>query len=89
MTHDPARPTIADQRAVLAAARAVILGADPAAHEAAAAGACPACTTLAAISFGFALAASVAGETLVSETLRLRLLAAVNTAQAELDAFPN
>jgi hypothetical protein len=89
--HDHARPGIPEQRAALAVARAVILGADADAHEAATVdGACPACTTIAAISFGFALAATIAGETgLMSQAMRLRLLAAVNATQAELDTGLN
>jgi hypothetical protein len=89
--HDHARPGIPEQRAALAVARAVILGADTDAHEAAAVdGACPACTTIAGISFGFAVAATIAGETgLMSQAMRLRLLAAVKATQAELDTGLN
>lgn len=89
--HDHARPGVPEQRAVLAVARAVILGADADAHEAAAAdGTCPACTTLAGISFGFAVAATFAGETgLMSQAMRLRLLAAVKATEQELDSGLN
>ena len=90
-THDHARPGIPEQRATLAAARAIILGADADAHEAAAAdGACPACTVIAAISFGFALAATIAGETgLMSQTMRLQLLAAVDSTESALRSAGN
>ena len=90
MTHDHARPAIADQRAVLATARAV-LAADPdAAHQAAGSGSCDACTVVAALQLGFALVAQFTGERMfVSEGLRLQLLAAVDATQQELDAAPN
>jgi hypothetical protein len=89
--HDHARPGIAEQRAALATARAIILGADADAHEAATAGgACPACTAIAGISLGFAVAASMAGETgLMSQAMRLSLLAWVKATQAELDTGLN
>jgi hypothetical protein len=86
------RPSLADQRAVLAAARAV-LAADPdAAHQAAESGSCAACTVVAALQLGFALAASLTtGEpfTAYGSQLHARLLAAVSTAQAELRAAQN
>ena len=88
--HDHARPGQADLRAVLNTARAILTGDDQAAHQAAAAGTCPACTTVAATSFGFSLAATLAGEQLgVSRQLAAAMLAAVQAAQAELDAAPN
>lgn len=87
--HDHARPGITDMRAALGTARAV-LGADPdAAHEAAGAGSCPACTVVSAVQFGFALAASLTGQEFVTGQLLARLLAAVDAAQRELDTGSN
>lgn len=88
--HDHARPGLADQRATLAVARAV-LNADPdAAHQAAGTGSCEACTVIAAAQFGFALVAQFTGQRMfVSEGLRVQLLAVVDAAQRELDAGPN
>ena len=84
------RPGITEQRAVLATARA-ILALDPdAAHEAAGSGSCPECTVVAAVSFGFSLAASARGEMIgLSEELAARLAAVIAEAQAELDASAN
>jgi hypothetical protein len=82
---DNHRPSPADMRAVLATARAILLAEDEAAHDAASAGTCAACTTMAAVSFGFALASTMAGEkTGVSPQLARVMLAAVNAAEAEL-----
>lgn len=89
MTHDPGRPAVADQRAVLATARAVLDGDPDTAHQAAASGSCPECTVICAVQLGFALAASLTGETFVSEPLRRQLLAAVDAAERELRAAPN
>ena len=88
---DHALPGIADQRAVLATARAMLADASPdVIHDEAAAGACPVCTAVAAVSFGFALVASAAGEmTGLSEPLRRRLLKAIGAAQQELDSGAN
>ncbi len=90
MTCDHARPDLADQRASLAVARAV-LNADPgAAHQAAGTGSCEACTVIAALQLGFALVAQFTGQRmLVSEGLRVQLLAVVDATQAELDAAAN
>jgi hypothetical protein len=71
-------------RAVLATARAVLLADDQAAHQAAETGDCAACTVMAAVSFGFALASELAGEKFVSQTMARVMLAAVDTADAEL-----
>jgi hypothetical protein len=90
--HDPARPAIADQRATLAAARAILASDPDAAHQAAESGSCPACTVIASLQLGFALAAATAtGEPFVTPggQLHARLLAAINTAQRELDSAPN
>ena len=87
--HDHAHPDVSAQRAVLATARAV-LDADPdAAHDAAGAGSCEACTVVCAIQFAFAVGTSVAGEPFVSERLRTRLLGLVDVAERELRAAPN
>lgn len=86
--HD--RPSRADQQAVLATARA-ILGSDPAAaHQAAGTGSCQACTVIAAMQLGYALVAEFLGERMfVSEPLRLKLAAAIDATQAELDSSAN
>src|SRR5690242_17091911 len=57
------RPGVAEQRAVLRVNRAVLL--DPgtdAAHQAAGTGTCGQCTTVAAVSFGIALAEQLTAE---------------------------
>jgi hypothetical protein len=88
--HDHARPDTADMRAALAAARAILTGDDQAAHAAAGSGSCPQCTARAGISFGIALASTLAGDKpFVSEPTRRAMLAAVDAAQRELDAAPN
>jgi hypothetical protein len=91
MTCDHTRPDLADMRAALVIARAILDGADhDTAHQAAGAGSCPACVAMAGISFGITLASTMAGDAMfVSEQTRARLLAAVDAAQQELDAAPN
>ena len=90
MTHDHAQPDLADMRATLATCRAV-LALDPAtAHQAAGSGTCPECTVIAAVSFGFSLAASAAGEmTGLPEPVRARLTAAITETERELRSAPN
>jgi hypothetical protein len=88
--HEHARPGPADMRAALAAARAILLRDDQAAHDAASAGTCPACTVMAGISFGIMLASTALGDAaFVSEPARLACLAAVDAAEGELRAAPN
>lgn len=88
--HDHTRPGLADHRAVLATARAVLAPDPDAAHDAAGTGSCEACTVICAIQLGFALVAQFTGERMfVSESLRLQLAAAIDATQAELDAAPN
>ena len=88
--HDHARPDLADHRAVLAVARAVLASDPAAAHEAAASGSCPSCTVIGALQLGFALVAQFTGERMfVSEPLRLQLAAVVDATQAELDSSGN
>lgn len=88
--HDHARPDVSAQRAALVVARAILTGADADAHQAAATASCPACVAMAGTSFGSTLASMMAGDqALMSEQTRARLLAAIDAAQAELDAFPN
>lgn len=90
MTHDHDRPSLADQRAVLATARAVLASDPPAAHDAAGSGSCQACTVIAAMQLGYALVAQFTGERMfVSEPLRLKLAAAIDATQAELDSSAN
>jgi hypothetical protein len=85
MTGRHVRTAIADQRAVLAVARAV-LNVDPeAAHKAAApTGTCPECVTIAAVQLGFAWIAELTGAPMVTGKLRETLLAAVERAEARL-----
>lgn len=88
--HEHARPGLDDMRAALRVVRAQLTGDDPAAHAAAAAGTCPACTTLAATSFGITLGSIALGDAaFVSEPVRGAMLAAVDAAEAELRAAPN
>ncbi len=54
------RPGLADQRAALATARAILAADDGAAHEAAGTVSCQQCTTVAATSFGIAAAEQLA-----------------------------
>lgn len=86
------RPAIADQRAVLAVAAAILTGAGPqAAHDRAApSGTCPACTIVASLQLGFALCASLlTGAPFVTPELLARLLELVEHAQAELEGSVN
>ena len=88
--HDHARPGLADMRAALAAYRALLTTADLGAiHQAAQGGACPACTTVAAVTFAHALASELAGAGFVSGPLAARLLAAVTSAEADITAAGN
>jgi hypothetical protein len=89
MTSDH-RPGMSEQRAALATARAILLGADADAHQAAQAGHCPACTTIAGISFVITVTSTMAGDKMfVSERVARVLLAAVDAAQLELDSSAN
>jgi len=87
--HDHARPDTDDMLASLDVARAVLLGDDAAAHAAAATGTCPACTTIAATSFGITLASTLLGETFLTDRTRRAMLAAVEAARREIDTAPN
>jgi hypothetical protein len=89
MTHDHDRPGLAEQRAVAAAALAVLSDDPEGAAIASLRAPCTACAVISALQLGNSLAAAVAGEPFVSETLRLRLLALVGHADAELRAAPN
>ena len=85
------RPAIADQRAVLAVAAAILTGAEPAAaHDAAVPpGTCAPCVAVAALQLGFALCVSLAGLDFMTEELRVQLLASVQHAAAELEGGQN
>ncbi len=84
------RPGRADQLAALTTLRAVLTGDDPGAHDAAASGACPACTAIAVAAFAAAFQSTLAGDTvLVGEPTRRVMLAAVEAAEAELRAAWN
>ena len=90
--HDHDRPGIADMRTALAVTRVLLDTADlEAACEAAAAGAgCPVCVAVAGISHGLTLASAAAGDTgLMSEPVRLALLALVAETERELRAAGN
>jgi hypothetical protein len=88
--HGHARPSAADMRASLAAARAMLTGDDPAAHDAAQGGHCAACTTLAALSLAFNITSTLAGEEAFnSGKLAHALYAAVEQAERELDTGLN
>jgi hypothetical protein len=92
------RPGIADQRAALATWRAILLADDPAAHDAAAHAACPACTTIAAASFGITAAEQLAAEllgklapgaALDAAPFRAAILDVIGRTETELRAAPN
>jgi hypothetical protein len=84
------RPSLADHRATLAAALAVLASDPGAAYEAAGTGTCPECTVICALQLGFRLAAWAAGErTGMSEELRRDLLGVITETQAALDAGLN
>ena len=91
MTHDHARPGIADMRTALAVTRAILGGASLAAnHRAVEGGSCPACVALAGISFGITVASTMAGDKMfVSERVRFVFLDALDAAEAELGSAPN
>ena len=89
MSHDHDRAGLADQRAVIALARAVAARDPEAAALATLAGPCGVCVAICAMQLGYALATSVAGETFVTEPLLRRLLSLLDTAEREIDAAPN
>ncbi len=90
MTHDHG-PGPAAQRAAITLARAALTGDHDAAAAVAATLPCPVCLALTVTHYWIAVCAILDGERsgLVSEALRLRLLAAADAAQAELRAGPN
>ena len=87
--HDHARPDRAAQQSVLDIARAVLHRDMPGAHEAISAAACPSCVAIASLQLGFTLCSVFAGTPFITEPLRIQLVAAVEAAQAELNAAPN
>jgi hypothetical protein len=88
--HEHYRPGIADQRAVLAAARAILTtGDNDAAHKAAGSGSCPSCTAVAAIWLGITIAQQLTGAGFVNGPLAPRLLAMIAETERELRAEPN
>jgi hypothetical protein len=90
MTSRHVRPAIADQRAVLATALAVLASDPEAAHQAAVpSGTCPACVVIASIQLGYALCASLAGQPFVTPELAARLAGMVEHARAELGGGAN
>ncbi len=91
MTGRHVRPAIADQRAVLAVAAAILTGDDPAVVHGRAMppGTCPACVAVAAVQLGFALCVSLAGQDFISDQLHAQLLTSVQHAEADLRAAGN
>lgn len=88
--HGHARPDAADMKAALRATRAIVGGADPAAHEAAGGGTCCCCTALAGISFVCTVVSTVLGdEAFMSERTRQVILAAIDAAEGELRGSAN
>jgi hypothetical protein len=89
--HDHARPSIADQRAALTACRALVIGADADAHEAAdAGGSCAACVALAGISYVCTVVSTLLGdEMFLSERTRSVILAAIDGTEDELRSAGN
>ena len=106
MTPHGHRPGIAEQRATLAVFRAVLAGHDDEAHQAAGAAIeeddpprpCPACTTVAAASFGIMLAEELAeklvrklasGAEFDARPIRAQLLVIIAETERELRAAGN
>jgi hypothetical protein len=91
VTTKHAQPAPADQRAVIACAKAVLASNPAAAHKAASPpGTCPACVVIAAVQLGFALCASLTDSfPFVTDELHARLAELVEHAAAELAAAPN
>jgi len=84
------RPGRGDMRAAVLVTAAILDGDDAAAHQAAGGGSCPECVAMAAASYGATLASTAAGDAgLMSEPVRLALLAAVGATLAELDGAAN
>jgi hypothetical protein len=82
-------PGPAEQQAVLAAARAMLHGDDQAAHDAAATAPCPACATMAAIAFGWAIAAELDGARVTSAPFRVQMLGFIAQAQRDIREAQN
>ena len=79
------RPAVADQRAVLDVAAAVLAVDQKGAHAAACPpGTCPACTVVAAVQLGYAFCAAVTGAPFVTGELHARLAALVEAAATGL-----
>jgi hypothetical protein len=84
------RPDLADHRAVLAAALAVLARDPGAAYEAAGTVTCPECAQITALQLGFKVAAWLNGELEgMSEELRQVLVGMLTETQAALDAGLN
>jgi hypothetical protein len=89
VTHDHARVDLSTQNAVLAIMRAVLNNDSEQAAIASLRVPCVPCLILATAHFGLAMAAQLAGETLMTDELRRRYLAAIAEAEAELRAAGN
>ena len=88
--HDHSRPNRAAQLATLHLARAILADDRPAIRRAAIAGGCPSCNAVAAMTFGFALASTLAGERVgVSRELAGVMLATVDAAEGEIRSAGN
>ena len=89
------RPDHAAQLAAIAAARAVILGDDPAAITAAEAAPCTVCAAIAGFHWWMSMAALIINRingqrsAFVSQELRLAFLAAVKETERDLGSEPN
>ena len=87
--HEHDRPDQAAMLAALDLTEAILTTDEPATRQAASGG-CPACTAIAAASFGITLASTMAGDKMfTSEPVRLALLDAVQAARDELRAAGN
>jgi hypothetical protein len=83
-------PATSDQLATLAANRAILTGASfEVQHHAAASGDCPACTAVAAATFGIAIAQQLAGAGFVNGPLAPQLLTLISDTEAELRRAQN
>lgn len=87
--HDHARPGVSAQRAAAALARAVLEGSPPRAVQAAEQAPCAACLAISAMQLGYALVTATAGQSYVTDQLRLRLARLLDVAEGELGSALN
>jgi len=84
VSHDHARADPATQRAAIAVNRALLAGDAEAAALATMRAPCPVCLVLSTAALGLSLAACLTGEPGITEQLRTRLAALLDTADREL-----